>query len=115
MNSSKTIVKQTVNKDLELCSSAEATARTSRCKDGQETQIEITHERIRIRAYEIFLARNGGPGDPTADWCQAERELNSKADVGPVCVDSTADSAVPDIKTRSESRRQPASSVRGGL
>lgn len=32
-------------------------------------------EQIRARAYEIFLARNGGPGDALADWVQAEREL----------------------------------------
>jgi len=29
------------------------------------------------RAYEIFLARNGAPGDPVADWLQAEYELKS--------------------------------------
>ncbi len=34
-----------------------------------------TRQQIRERAYQIYLARNGGPGDPTADWLQAEREL----------------------------------------
>lgn len=34
-----------------------------------------TQEQIRKRAHEIFLARNGKPGDPVADWLQAEREL----------------------------------------
>lgn len=27
------------------------------------------------RAYEIYLSRNGRPGDPMADWLQAEQEL----------------------------------------
>lgn len=34
-----------------------------------------THEQIARRAYEIFLARGGQPGNPEHDWHQAEREL----------------------------------------
>ena len=34
-----------------------------------------THEQIARRAYEIFLARGGTPGNPEQDWFQAEREL----------------------------------------
>lgn len=30
---------------------------------------------IRERAYFLYLARNGGPGDAESDWLQAEREL----------------------------------------
>lgn len=41
---------------------------------------EVTSDRIRAHAYEIFQIRNGngrgGAGDPTSDWLQAERELN---------------------------------------
>jgi hypothetical protein len=37
--------------------------------------IEPTFEQIRDRAYEIYLARGATPGDPTADWLQAEHEL----------------------------------------
>lgn len=36
-----------------------------------------TLERIRMRAYEIFLGRKGAPGDPVTDWLQAERELRA--------------------------------------
>lgn len=36
-----------------------------------------TEEEIRMRAYMIYLSRNGAPGDPVADWLQAERELNA--------------------------------------
>lgn len=38
----------------------------------------VTDDQIRQRAYEIFLARNGGPGDASSDWAQAERELHQK-------------------------------------
>jgi hypothetical protein len=38
-----------------------------------------TEEQIRQRAYYIYLARDGAPGDPVADWCQAERELAQTA------------------------------------
>ncbi|GIK15873.1 MAG: glycosyl transferase family 1 [Planctomycetota bacterium] len=34
-----------------------------------------TVEQIRRRAYGIYLARGGAPGNPVADWLQAEREL----------------------------------------
>src|SRR5262249_57191401 len=32
-------------------------------------------EQIRLRAYEIYLRRDGRPGDPADDWFCAEREL----------------------------------------
>lgn len=32
-------------------------------------------DQIRQRAYQLFLARNGGPGDATSDWLRAEREI----------------------------------------
>jgi Protein of unknown function (DUF2934) len=37
-------------------------------------------DRIRVRAYEISKARNGGPGDALADWTQAEREVAAGRD-----------------------------------
>ena len=39
--------------------------------------VRITEDRIRERAYHIYLARNGGPGNPQSDWTQAERELRA--------------------------------------
>jgi hypothetical protein len=36
----------------------------------------VPEEEIRTRAYEIFLARRGGPGDAISDWFQAEHELD---------------------------------------
>jgi hypothetical protein len=34
-----------------------------------------TQEQIALRAYHIYLERNGTPGDPHADWLRAESEL----------------------------------------
>lgn len=34
-------------------------------------------DRIAARAYEIFLARNGTPGDDLSDWLRAEHEVCS--------------------------------------
>jgi Protein of unknown function (DUF2934) len=34
-----------------------------------------TQEQIALRAYHIYLERNGAPGDPHADWLRAEQEL----------------------------------------
>jgi hypothetical protein len=36
-------------------------------------------EEIRLRAYEIYLERNGLPGDELDDWLRAERELQEVA------------------------------------
>ncbi len=36
-----------------------------------------THEEISLRAYHIFLERNGAPGDPHSDWLRAEAELTA--------------------------------------
>jgi hypothetical protein len=33
-------------------------------------------ETIRVRAYELFLARGAAHGDDFADWLSAERELH---------------------------------------
>jgi len=34
-------------------------------------------EKIRLRAYEIYLERGEQPGSELDDWCQAERQLES--------------------------------------
>ena len=39
---------------------------------------EVPEERIRTRAYEIYLARKDGPGDAVSDWFQAVHELDKK-------------------------------------
>ena len=41
-------------------------------KTVQDVRLE---EEIRQRAYEIYLERNGSPGDQAQDWLIAEREV----------------------------------------
>lgn len=36
---------------------------------------DSAHERIRRRAFELFLSRSGGPGDALSDWLEAERQV----------------------------------------
>jgi Protein of unknown function (DUF2934) len=36
------------------------------------------HEQIAKRAYEIYLERNGAPGNPLEDWVRAEGEILAK-------------------------------------
>ncbi len=42
---------------------------------GNSTFLTISQEEIAARAYALFLARGGQPGDDWADWFQAEAEL----------------------------------------
>ena len=35
-------------------------------------------QKIAQRAYEIYLERNGAPGNPLEDWVRAEREILQK-------------------------------------
>lgn len=39
---------------------------------------EVVEQKIRHRAYELFLLRNGHEGDPTEDWLRAEAEVKAK-------------------------------------
>ena len=46
--------------------------------EEREVLLDATREQeIRERAYEIYLQREGHPGDEVDDWLQAERELTS--------------------------------------
>lgn len=42
---------------------------------GPEIRSEPSEEQIRARAYEIYQAREGGPGNELSDWLKAEAEL----------------------------------------
>ncbi|MCI0390914.1 MAG: DUF2934 domain-containing protein [Acidobacteria bacterium] len=43
---------------------------------------EPTQEEIERRAYELYLARGGAPGQDVDDWLQAECELRGAPDRG---------------------------------
>lgn len=78
MSTGKHTVKDTLNKDI--AHRPEAAPPTPGRRVAEETIIEITPDRIRLRAYEIYESRNGSPGDALADWVQAEHELGRGAD-----------------------------------
>lgn len=44
-------------------------------KTVQDARLE---DEIRRRAYEIYLERNGSPGDEHQDWLIAEREVRAR-------------------------------------
>ena len=50
-----------------------------RAKSKSPAKKISTHETIAMRAYEIYLERNGAPGDPLEDWVRAEREVLAAA------------------------------------
>jgi hypothetical protein len=54
-------------------SPAQPKAKTSRAAKTKPSQ-----EDIALRAYHIYLERNGAPGDPHSDWLRAETELSGK-------------------------------------
>jgi hypothetical protein len=45
-----------------------------------EDRRQPTKDEIRERAYQIYSARNGGPGDEVDDWLKAEAELKAECE-----------------------------------
>jgi len=109
MNSQKTIVKQTDETNIDRRRSADATEGTPGPQVGESTHVEITPDRIRVRAYEIYQARNGGPGDDLSDWCQAETELNGGSTARSASGAGDADAAMVEVKSQTDGPRQPVS------
>jgi len=52
-----------------------ATATTRKPRKSPAAKSAPTHEEIALRAYHIYLQRNGAPGSPFEDWSTAERQL----------------------------------------
>jgi hypothetical protein len=48
-------------------------------KKSKKMKSQPTQEQIALRAYQIYLERNGAPGNPFEDWVRAERELTEQA------------------------------------
>lgn len=73
---------------MPVASKTSVASKTRNNKRAQPTAARRTdppgEAEIRARAYQIFLARAGRPGDPESDWLQAERELrDGKPAAGP--------------------------------
>jgi hypothetical protein len=49
--------------------------------EGDEGQVSTT-DRIRMRAFELWLERGTGPDNALEDWLQAEREFRRSPDEG---------------------------------
>jgi len=50
----------------------------AKTKTPRAAKAKPSPEEIAVRAYHIYLERNGAPGDPHADWLRAEAELIAK-------------------------------------
>jgi len=56
-----------------------ATTPKPRKEQAPKRALAPTHDEIALRAYHIFLQRNGAPGNPFDDWKRAEQELLAEA------------------------------------
>ncbi|MBI4719618.1 MAG: glycosyltransferase [Planctomycetes bacterium] len=72
------------------------TAKTAAAHEPQAVPAP-TEPEIRARAHAIYLARNGAPGDPVADWLLAERQLREerRAQARPVAESATRPPRTP--------------------
>ena len=50
--------------------------------EGAPLASVVSHESVAARAYGLFLARGGQPGDDLRDWFQAEAELRQELEAG---------------------------------
>jgi hypothetical protein len=55
-----------------------ATPAQPKARKPKAAKAAPTQEEIQLRAYQIYLERNGAPGNPFDDWTQAEQELAAK-------------------------------------
>ena len=53
------------------------TSSSSEKKPAKAKAAKPTHDEIAERAFQIYLERNGAPGDPMQDWICAEQELSA--------------------------------------
>ncbi len=75
-NSADTAKKATRSKKPVAVASDATTAAAAPARE-RSTEYGTIEERIRARAYELFLSRNGQGGSPETDWTQAETEILS--------------------------------------
>ena len=56
-----------------------AATATVKARKAPAAKPATTHDEIALRAYHIYLKRQGSPGNPFDDWKQAEQELLAEA------------------------------------
>jgi len=77
-NGSSTPKKRTRKTTTEAAIPVEQPAMTStRVAVASQPSLTI-EERIRMRAYELYLQRNGSGGSPEQDWLQAQQEISAQ-------------------------------------
>ena len=60
---------------IHIASPAKTKSRKPRAAKAPSPAAQPTTEQIQLRAYQIYVERNGAPGNPFEDWTRAEREL----------------------------------------
>src|SRR5580704_1569450 len=65
-----------LNEELMARTNGNGTSTKSKSPSAKKTSPE---RKIELRAYEIYLERNGAPGNPLEDWVRAEREILQKS------------------------------------
>lgn len=58
---------------------AHAVSQEAKPKANLQFKGEPNEESIRLRAYELYMARGAQPGHEAEDWEQARRELMARA------------------------------------
>jgi hypothetical protein len=78
--SEKETPKQPAKKSTVKKSTAKAKAKpkASPAKKPKAPAAVPTQDEIAARAYDLYLQRGRAPGDPVADWLQAEGELKAE-------------------------------------
>jgi Protein of unknown function (DUF2934) len=56
---------------------------TTKARKAPPAKPAPTHDEIALRAYHLYLERQGAPGNPFEDWKQAEQELLAEAAAKP--------------------------------
>jgi hypothetical protein len=69
-----TKAKAVVENGTEVVASAKTPALAHETKSST-----VIEEKIRVRAYELFLQRRGHGGSPEQDWLQAVEEIHSQS------------------------------------
>ena len=68
-----------------------AKARNKRENTASGASAVVDHDRVALRAYELYIARGRDEGHDLDDWLNAERELNNAGSEAPAADDRGRD------------------------